>query len=97
MPPIACRRLFVYGTLRRGMPNRYARFLARHATFEGTAKVRGFSKPGEVFRLRHLEPAFRVLDKYEEPDYRRIQMVAAIGGGRPVRVWIYRLTVGGSS
>jgi gamma-glutamylcyclotransferase (GGCT)/AIG2-like uncharacterized protein YtfP len=34
-------RLFVYGTLRRGFENRYARLLERSAAYLGTARVQG--------------------------------------------------------
>jgi len=40
--------LFVYGTLKRGSPNRYAGRLARSAEFLGVARVRG-----RLHRLRH--------------------------------------------
>jgi gamma-glutamylcyclotransferase (GGCT)/AIG2-like uncharacterized protein YtfP len=41
------RDLFVYGTLKRGSPNRHAERLARSAEFLGLARVRG-----RLYRLR---------------------------------------------
>ena len=37
----APRYLFVYGTLRRGLANRHARYLSEHAQWIGEARVRG--------------------------------------------------------
>ena len=37
----SCSRLFVYGTLRRGFDNRYARLLDHSAEYLGTARVQG--------------------------------------------------------
>jgi gamma-glutamylcyclotransferase (GGCT)/AIG2-like uncharacterized protein YtfP len=44
----ACNKLFVYGTLRRGMPNKFARFLSRNSAFLGSAHVHGrlYQRPG---------------------------------------------------
>jgi len=38
--------LFVYGTLRRGSANRFARLLAAHSRFLGTARI-----PGRLYNL----------------------------------------------
>lgn len=44
---MSSRALFVYGTLRRGSGNRYARRLDRSARFFGTARVQG-----RLYRVR---------------------------------------------
>ena len=40
--------LFVYGTLRRGFDNRFARLLSQSAGFLGKARIRG-----RLYRIRH--------------------------------------------
>jgi gamma-glutamylcyclotransferase (GGCT)/AIG2-like uncharacterized protein YtfP len=43
---MSSRPLFVYGTLRHGYPNRYARLLERSARYLGTARI-----PGRLYRV----------------------------------------------
>lgn len=45
-------RLFVYGTLRRGSKNKFARLLHAHAQFVGNASI-----PGRLYRLGHYPGA----------------------------------------
>ena len=89
--------LFVYGTLRSGHENPYARPLRSEAELVGPATVRGSiyrvrhhpaykSEPdgevrGEVYRLQNADMTLRVLDEYEGEDFERI----VVNGW-----WIYR-------
>lgn len=89
--------LFVYGTLRNGFENPYARLLHVEADLVGPATVRGSifrvkhypaykSEPdgevrGELYRLRNPEMTLRVLDEYEGEDFERV----AVNG-----YWLYR-------
>ena len=43
---MSSRPLFVYGTLRHGYPNRYARLLEHSARYLGTARI-----PGRLYRI----------------------------------------------
>ena len=89
--------LFVYGTLRSGFDNRYARQLRKEATSLGRATV-----PGSIYRVEHY-PAFRpqpegevrgelyrlhtpeitlaVLDEYEGEEFERVMVQGA---------WLYQ-------
>jgi gamma-glutamylcyclotransferase (GGCT)/AIG2-like uncharacterized protein YtfP len=90
-------RFFVYGTLRSGFQNRYARLLRAGAEFEGNSTV-----PGSIYRVRHFpayrpEPAgevhgelyrvtdpektVRALDDYEGSEFERVMVKDA---------WIYQ-------
>jgi gamma-glutamylcyclotransferase (GGCT)/AIG2-like uncharacterized protein YtfP len=89
--------LFVYGTLRSGFENPYARLLHSEAELIGPATVRGSiyrvrhhpaytSEPdgevhGEVYRLRNPEMTLRVLDEYEGEEFERV----VVNG-----YWLYR-------
>jgi gamma-glutamylcyclotransferase (GGCT)/AIG2-like uncharacterized protein YtfP len=90
--------LFVYGTLRRGCDNRYARLLAEQGRFVGVARIPGRlydlgSYPGAVASDQpdqwiHGEvfsvdnALLTALDEYEGAEFERA-MVPAIG------CWIY--------
>ena len=96
--------LFVYGTLRRGWDNPYARRLGSEADWLGPATVRGSlvrngpylgyrPEPdgiveGELWRLHSPEGAFLFLDDYEGPDYTRA-VVQSISESGPCDAWIY--------
>ncbi len=98
--------LFVYGTLRRGCDNDWARKLHAQSDFVGTARVRGQVYrtgaytglvddvdgwvSGEVFRLREPEPLFAELDDYEGSDYERVVRDADLADSAVVRVHLYR-------
>jgi gamma-glutamylcyclotransferase (GGCT)/AIG2-like uncharacterized protein YtfP len=89
--------LFVYGTLRSGFENRYARLLRSEAGFVGRATVRGSiyrighyaaykgdpdgEVHGELYRLQNPEMTLRVLDEYEGQDFERITVGTC---------WLYR-------
>lgn len=96
MPP---DRLFVYGTLRTGSDNRFARLLAEHARSIGPAQVPGLlydfgsypgARPGggsihgEIFHLENPAAILTELDRYEGPEYERAT-IAANG----MDCWIY--------
>jgi gamma-glutamylcyclotransferase (GGCT)/AIG2-like uncharacterized protein YtfP len=90
--------LFVYGTLRSGFDNRYAKLLHANSEFLGPATVMGSlfqigdylgyrpeprgEVPGELYRLNDPDELFPILDDYEGPDYQRV-MLDGIG-------WIYQ-------
>ena len=92
--------LFVYGTLRSGFDNQYARLLRSQAELLGPATVMGSvfriahypgyrPEPrgvvhGELYRLSDPTATLRVLDEYEGPEYERV----AIEVG-----WIYQYRV----
>jgi gamma-glutamylcyclotransferase (GGCT)/AIG2-like uncharacterized protein YtfP len=89
--------LFVYGTLRSGHENPYARLLHAEADLAGPATVPGSiyrvkhypaykADPvgevhGEVYRLRNPEMTLRVLDEYEGDEFERV----IVSG-----YWLYR-------
>jgi gamma-glutamylcyclotransferase (GGCT)/AIG2-like uncharacterized protein YtfP len=89
--------LFVYGTLRSGFENPYARLLHSEAELIGPATVGGSiyrvrhypayrNHPdgevrGEVWRLKNPEMTLRVLDDYEGEDFERV----VVNGH-----WLYR-------
>ena len=90
--------LFVYGTLRRGCDNEYARLLAERGQFIGTANVSGRlydfgpypgaraesgSVAGEIFQID--ESLLATLDEYEGPEFER----AITRTSRDVDCWIY--------
>jgi gamma-glutamylcyclotransferase (GGCT)/AIG2-like uncharacterized protein YtfP len=80
--------LFVYGTLRSGHDNHYARLLRANSEFLGPATILGSickigeylgyrPEPkgevhGELYRLTNPEETLRILDEYEGPDYERV-------------------------
>src|SRR3954471_8292103 len=80
--------LFVYGSLRSGFDNPFAKFLHEKAVLIGHATVRGSiylvgkypgfkSAPdgivhGEVWRMGNAEAILAILDDYEGPTYPRI-------------------------
>lgn len=91
--------LFVYGTLRTGSDNPFARMLAERARLIGSAQVPGLlydfgsypgARPGsgsihgEIFRLEHPPVLLAELDRYEGPEYERA-VIAANG----IDCWIY--------
>jgi gamma-glutamylcyclotransferase (GGCT)/AIG2-like uncharacterized protein YtfP len=92
--------LFVYGTLRSGFDNPYARLLREQSEFLGPAIVMGSickmgdylgyrPEPkgevhGELYRLKNPEETFRILDEYEGPDYERVMI--SVG-------WVYQCRV----
>jgi gamma-glutamylcyclotransferase (GGCT)/AIG2-like uncharacterized protein YtfP len=100
--------LFVYGTLRRGYRNRYARLLAERSDFLGPARVQGrlyqlHSYPG--LRLHHGAPwiageLFRLRDARPllsvldryEGSEYRRVRTVAAMRSRRVRCWVYELT-----
>lgn len=89
--------LFVYGTLRSGHENPYARLLRAEADLVCRATVPGSiyrvkhypawqPEPagevhGEVFRLRNPDMTLRVLDEYEGEEFERV----IVSG-----YWLYR-------
>lgn len=90
--------LFVYGTLRRGCDNKFARQLAEQGKFIDAAKVSGRlydlgpypgARPGnetvlgEVFQVD--EPLLSALDDYEGPEFER----AITPTSRDIDCWIY--------
>ena len=44
---------------------------------------------GEIYRLREPEPAFRMLDAYEDKAFRRAKVTIRRSDGTPSRCWIY--------
>jgi gamma-glutamylcyclotransferase (GGCT)/AIG2-like uncharacterized protein YtfP len=95
--------LFVYGTLRQGSNNKFARLLAEQAHFVGPARVRGRlydfgrypgarsedgSIVGEIFRLDKPDKLLATLDDYEGPEYERSIAPAHTDDGT-VDCWIY--------
>ncbi len=96
---MSAQHLFVYGTLRRGCDNKYARVLADRAQLVGIARVAGLLYDfgrypgavkgdhwihGEVHRLDDPE-LLTLLDEYEGPEYERA-MVSVAG---MEECWIY--------
>jgi gamma-glutamylcyclotransferase (GGCT)/AIG2-like uncharacterized protein YtfP len=95
--------LFVYGTLRQGSNNKFARLLAERAHFVGPARVQGRlydfgrypgarpedgSITGEIFRLDEPDKLLATLDDYEGPEYER-SIAPAITDDGTVDCWIY--------
>jgi gamma-glutamylcyclotransferase (GGCT)/AIG2-like uncharacterized protein YtfP len=96
--------LFVYGTLRRGSGNQFARLLAEQARFAGAARVRGRlydfgrypgarpedgSIAGELFQFDASSKLLATLDDYEGPEYERAIVTSQTEDGLPVDCWIY--------
>jgi gamma-glutamylcyclotransferase (GGCT)/AIG2-like uncharacterized protein YtfP len=94
--------LFVYGTLRRGSENKYARQLTEQGEFVGEARVDGRlydfgrypgarpangSVAGEIFQID--EPLLAALDEYEGPEFERAVVSVQIKNGRTIVCWIY--------
>jgi pyruvate carboxylase len=94
--------LFVYGTLRRGCDNEYARLLAERGEFVATANVTGRlydfglypgarpandSVTGEIFQID--ESLLANLDEYEGSEYERAAVSAKLDDGRTIECWIY--------
>ena len=93
--------LFVYGTLRSGFENEYARMLRANADFLGVRSVRGRLDPlgeytafvqggegtvsGELWRLRDAR-VLEALDEYEGSGYERVEVDV-----EGEMAWIYRL------
>lgn len=89
--------LFVYGTLRSGFENAYARLLRSEADLLGPATVPGSifrvkhypaykdapqgEVRGELYRLHNPEMTLRVLDEYEGEEFERV----VVNG-----YWLYR-------
>jgi gamma-glutamylcyclotransferase (GGCT)/AIG2-like uncharacterized protein YtfP len=87
--------LFVYGTLRSGYENEWARRLRRESEFVGNVNVKGCvvplgayfglipggdeNVPGELYRLRDPEATLTALDEYEGPEYRRVTIPVSNG------------------
>ena len=99
--------LFVYGTLRRGSNNRFARLLAEKAEYLSAAQVRGClydfgrypgARPGdgliigEIFQLREPAMTLAVLDDYEGPEFDRAVVPAHLDDARTIDCWIYWYT-----
>jgi gamma-glutamylcyclotransferase (GGCT)/AIG2-like uncharacterized protein YtfP len=94
--------LFVYGTLRRGSENEFARKLAEHGHFVGAARVparlydfgqypgarpANDSVVGEIF---HIDGSLlAALDEYEGSDFERAIVSANLDDGRIIDCWIY--------
>ena len=57
---MSSRPLFVYGTLRHGYPNRYARLLEHSALYLGTASI-----PGRLYKISWY-PGVRLLKRGED-------------------------------
>jgi gamma-glutamylcyclotransferase (GGCT)/AIG2-like uncharacterized protein YtfP len=90
----------VYGTLKSGFDNPYARLLRAQSEFLGPATILGSickmgeylgyrPEPkgevhGELYRLHNPEETLRILDEYEGPDYERV--LTDVG-------WIYQCRV----
>ena len=88
--------LFVYGSLRSGFDNPFAKFLHEKAVLVGHATVRGSiylvgkypgyrQEPdgivrGEVWRMGNAEAVLAILDDYEGSEYRRILIPTSIPG-----------------
>jgi gamma-glutamylcyclotransferase (GGCT)/AIG2-like uncharacterized protein YtfP len=96
---LAPEHLFVYGTLRTGSDNRFARMLAERARSIGPAQVPGRlydlgsypgarpgggSIQGEIFQLHDPAAILAKLDRYEGPEYERAVTVA-----NGIECWIY--------
>jgi gamma-glutamylcyclotransferase (GGCT)/AIG2-like uncharacterized protein YtfP len=101
------RLLFVYGTLRRGTANDYARRLEAEARWWGEAELRGRlialgehralvegddAIAGEVWEVP--EAMWPVLDEYEGEEYVRVECEVRLKSGERVRVQVYRAAGG---
>jgi gamma-glutamylcyclotransferase (GGCT)/AIG2-like uncharacterized protein YtfP len=101
---LALDHLFVYGTLRRGSNNQFARVLADEAVFAGAARVRGRlydfgrypgarpedgSIAGELFQVDASSKLLAMLDDYEGAEYERSIATAQTDDGLPIDCWIY--------
>jgi gamma-glutamylcyclotransferase (GGCT)/AIG2-like uncharacterized protein YtfP len=96
--------LFVYGTLRRGLENKFARLLAERGQFIGDSRV-----PGRLYHLGRYPGAvpsdqpgewihgevfsvdaelLAALDEYEGPEFERATASLEIGG-QTTDCWIY--------
>lgn len=91
----------MYGTLRSGFNNPYAKLLRAQSEFLEPATVSGSickmgeylgyrpepkgEVPGELYRLKNPEETLRILDEYEGPDYERVLIDAG-----PDQAWIYQ-------
>jgi gamma-glutamylcyclotransferase (GGCT)/AIG2-like uncharacterized protein YtfP len=90
--------LFVYGTLRRGCDNEFARMLEEHGQFIGSARVSGQlydfglypgarpangSVTGEIFQID--ESLLAKLDPYEGPEFERAVAPTSLD----IHCWIY--------
>lgn len=95
--------LFVYGTLRRGCGNDWARLLERTSEFLGHGRIRG-----TLYRVAHYpglkeedsnsrvcgelwrvpEDVLARLDEYEGEEYDRVERLIETESG-PVRAWVY--------
>ncbi len=95
--------LFVYGTLRGGSDNEYARLLQAESEFVTTGRLRGALYRiahypgwvensegwvvGEIWRPRSTA-VIEILDAYEGAEYQRVtREVETVDG--PVRCWVY--------
>ena len=94
--------LFVYGTLRRGCDNEFARLLAERGRFVGTANAparlydfgpypgarpANGSVAGEIFQVD--EALLAALDDYEGSEFERAIVSAQMDDGRALDCWIY--------
>ena len=94
--------LFVYGTLRKGSNNQFARLLDEQSQFIAVARSSGRlydfgrypgarpandSVVGEIFHID--ESLLAVLDDYEGPEFERAIVSAQIDDGRVFDCWIY--------
>jgi gamma-glutamylcyclotransferase (GGCT)/AIG2-like uncharacterized protein YtfP len=92
------QRLFVYGTLRRGCDNKYARLLSERGKFVGPASVSGRlhdfgrypgARPGhgpifgEIFQIE--DSLLATLDEYEGAEFQR----EITPTSRNLDCWIY--------
>ena len=89
--------LFVYGTLRSGFDNPYARLLRERSVFVGNATVRGTTRDlgrypgftpgaegevkGELYRLETPVATLAALDNYEGEEYERVTIDCRFEGG----------------
>jgi gamma-glutamylcyclotransferase (GGCT)/AIG2-like uncharacterized protein YtfP len=97
--------LFVYGTLRRGSSNQFARLLAEQGQFMGVARV-----PGRLYELGRYPGAvasdqpdewihgeifsiddalLAALDEYEGSEFERVIVPVRLDDGRTIECWIY--------
>ncbi|MBY0374668.1 MAG: gamma-glutamylcyclotransferase [Bryobacteraceae bacterium] len=101
------RLLFVYGTLRRGSANVYARRLEAEARWLGEAELLGRlialgehralvdgeeTITGEVWEVP--EGLWPVLDEYEGEEYVRVECEVRLKSGERVRAEVYRAAGG---
>ena len=96
--------LFVYGTLRAGSANEFARLIESVSDFVASGRVRGSMYriahypgwvedsdgwvQGEIRQPRDSVTLLHELDEYEGPDYRRVLRVIETDGG-PRQCWAY--------